>query len=916
MPRLLYLAGILTLSVVVASPVAAKPHSDEASRYNVLFIAIDDLNNGIGALNHEPKAHTPHIDRLAQNGVLFTNAHCAAPACNPSRVAVMTGLHPNSSGVYYNWQDWRESNTLKDATTLPQLFKDNGYLTLGGGKLYHAASLSNWGHEGYLDPEPWDDFFPSKQQQLPKEALPPQVPTNGNKKFYKGFFDWAALEIEDDEMGDAKVVSWAEEILAQDHEQPVFLAVGIYRPHIPWYTPASYFDQYPDSDYTPEAPPDDLDDVPAAGQDMARRHWHEWITENKKWPDAVQAYLASATFADAMVGRLLDALEKSPIADNTVVVLWSDHGYHLGHKEHWEKFALWEQTTNVPLIVAAPGIKRGRQSRRPVSLIDVYPTLAELCELESPPNLDGKSLVPLLKNPDAQKNRVALTTQGPGNNAVRSQNWRYIKYADGSEELYDHRSDPNEFTNLADDPKHQSVTKSHSAKIPNSNAPLDPAVRKDRSDDKPNIVLFFVDDLGWTDVGYRHPVYETPRIDQLASESIDFEQAYIASPTCSPSRSTLVTGKHPARLQIVRHIPGGPKHPDFDDFGRTDVEFNLWPDDPAQFPCRNWLPLEHTTYAEALKRLGYYNLFVGKWHLGHEKFHPVKQGFDRQIGTANAGHPGSYYPPYFKYSDVLEEEKERYLTDKLTDETVAFIEDYDRNQPFMISLWYYGVHKPHIGRKDLVKHFEDKGLEGAEAQYAAMIASVDESVGRVRDTLKAKGVDKDTLIVFTSDQGSWWENPPFRGSKRTDTLGEGGARVPFFVHWPGVTPAKGATNTSIVQTTDLFPTFVEIAGGNPANHEDLDGVSLLSTIKNNATLERGQPVFAYRAYQDLYASVREGPWKLLAYRSGKVNLYNVEKDRYEQADLAEAHPEIVQKLTKQLITWEQEMNVDQFSGVQ
>jgi len=182
--------------------------------------------------------------------------------------------------------------------------------------------------------------------------------------------------------------------------------------------------------------------------------------------------------------------------------------------------------------------------------------------------------------------------------------------------------------------------------------------------EQPNIVLFFVDDLGWSDLGYRNPVFESPNIDTLAREGLNFEQAYIACPTCSPSRATLLTGKHPARLQLVRHIPGGPKHPEFDKFGRTDKEFNLWQTDPVQFPCRNWLPLEHTTYAEVLKKLGYYNLFVGKWHLGHEKYHPVQQGFDCQIGTSNWGHPRSYYPPYFRNSDVLIEEKDRYLTDK------------------------------------------------------------------------------------------------------------------------------------------------------------------------------------------------------------------------------------------------------------
>jgi hypothetical protein len=270
--------------------------------------------------------------------------------------------------------------------------------------------------------------------------------------------------------------------------------------------------------------------------------------------------------------------------------------------------------------------------------------------------------------------------------------------------------------------------------------------------EQPNIVLFFVDDLGWSDLGYRNPVFESPNIDALAKEGLNFEQAYIASPTCSPSRATLLTGKHPARLKLVRHIPNNIEH-GFDKFGRTDKEFNLWETDPAQFPCVNWLALEHTTYAEALKELGYYNLFVGKWHLGHEDYHPIHQGFDRQIGTSNAGHPRSYYPPYFKNSDVLANEEDRYLTDKLTDETVKFIEQYNKAQPFMLSFWYYSVHGPHIGRKDLVKHFEGKGLTGRYASMATelMKTSTRPCVTKIGNYLPtAAAPSSSTILARTS----------------------------------------------------------------------------------------------------------------------------------------------------------------------
>ena len=430
----------------------------------------------------------------------------------------------------------------------------------------------------------------------------------------------------------------------------------------------------------------------------------------------------------------------------------------------------------------------------------------------------------------------------------------------------------------------------------------------------PNIVLLFADDMGWSDMGYRNDEFESPNLDKLARESLDFQQAYIACPTCSPSRATLLTGQHPARLELVRHIPTGPKHPDFDEFGRTDVEFNQWETDPAQVPCRNWLPLEHTTYAEALSELGYYNLFVGKWHLGHEKYHPIAQGFDHQIGTSNWGHPKSYHPPYFKNSDALAEEENRYLTDKLTDETVKFINGYDKHQPFMVSLWYYTVHGPHDGREDLVRYFESKGLTGRRTHYVAMVKSLDESIGRIRRALTEKGIDRETIVIFLSDQGSYFDNPPFRGGKRVDTLYEGGARVPFLFHWPSVT--KPGTKSNVpVQSTDLFPTLVEIAGGSPTNYKNLDGTSLVPVIKGNAPPDR-DALFGYRAYEDLYASVRSGDYKLLAYRSGKVKMYNVAKDTGEQTDLSETQPDRVRFLVEKLIAWEKEMGVEKYSGVQ
>jgi arylsulfatase A-like enzyme len=433
---------------------------------------------------------------------------------------------------------------------------------------------------------------------------------------------------------------------------------------------------------------------------------------------------------------------------------------------------------------------------------------------------------------------------------------------------------------------------------------------------QPNIVLFFVDDMGWSDLGYRNPVFESPNIDALAAESVDYQQAYIPTPTCSPSRATLLTGQHPARLRMVRHIPKDAAN-GFDKFRRTDQEFNLLKSDPAQFPSRNWVPLEEVTYAEALGDLGYYNLFVGKWHLGHEPYHPIHQGFDRQIGTSNAGAPKSYYPKYFQNSEVLDDEKDRYLTDLLTDETVEFIGDYDRDQPFMISMWYYSVHSPHQGRKDYVEHFEAKGLSGRYANYAAMVKSVDDSVGRVRAALTEKSIERETIIIFLSDQGGYFANPPFHGGKMSDTLYEGGARVPLLINWPGVTEGH-VKQDSIVQSTDLFPTLVEIGGGDATQFAKLDGISLLPTLKSAEAWTRPEAIFGYRAYEDLYATVREGDWKLTAYRSGYTKLYNLKDDIGETTDITWRDRDTRLKhslLVDALVDFELRMGIYEFSGV-
>lgn len=435
---------VAILLAVATSPAAEK-------RPNVLFIAIDDLNDWVGHLGGNEQAKTPHIDRLAARGVTFQQAHCAAPVCNPSRTALLSGLRPSTTGVYDNGTDWRK--VLPDTVTLPLHFRQNGYYVAGAGKIYHEAFRRRTDWSDYLersggDPKPKGD--------------------NGGV----GGIRFAPLDCEDADMADYRSVSYIIEQLKRPREKPFFLACGLYKPHMPWNVPRKYFEMHPlDKIVLPKVLDTDLDDVPAAGKKMAAPEGdHKTMVESGRWKEAVQAYLAASSFADAMVGRLIEGLDKSPHKDNTIVVLWGDHGWHLGEKLHWRKFTLWEEATRAPLIFVAPGVtKPSGNCRRTVDFMSVYPTLCELCDLPIPKHVEGKSVRKLLADPNAPWYEPALTTHGYGNHALRSEAWRYIQYADGSEELYDERKDPHEWTNLAGDEKYNPVTAEFKQMLPRVN---------------------------------------------------------------------------------------------------------------------------------------------------------------------------------------------------------------------------------------------------------------------------------------------------------------------------------------------------------------------------------------------------------------------------------------------------------------
>jgi arylsulfatase A-like enzyme len=377
-----------------------------------------------------------------------------------------------------------------------QHFRAHGYRVLGGGKIYHHTLGNNppeeWDHfEPQVHDNPWHYRCPVAGQTVIKPGLhwPPGFPLNGLEAVARGRrppvnyreFDWGPLDCDDLQMGDGQVVRWAMEEIQREREddRPQFLAVGIYRPHLSWYAPQSHFDRYRLEEVVlPPRKSGDLDDVPPAGRKMAGQRSVDFdlIRREDRYREAVRAYLASISFADALVGRLVDALKAAGRENRTIIILWSDHGWHLGEKDTWHKMTLWRRATHVPLIVVAPGLTTpGTRCNRPVDLLDLYPTLVELCGLPAPPQkLDGVSLVPLLRDPGGPRERPALTTYQRGNHAVSGERFRLIRYQDGSEELYDVEKDPHEWSNLAGNPDYDEARERLARWLPKTDAPNAP----------------------------------------------------------------------------------------------------------------------------------------------------------------------------------------------------------------------------------------------------------------------------------------------------------------------------------------------------------------------------------------------------------------------------------------------------------
>ena len=581
--------SLFIIFLVVHTAVAAK-------RPNVLFIAVDDMNDWIGCMGSTPSAITPNFDRLAARGVNFLNAHTAGVYCAPSRAAIFSGQFASTTGCY---QDANYFTHHPQIEALQMSFAKAGYDTFGAGKLFHHP-------EGMIDTRGWTGFFlrNSKQRKTGwpldswgedtpfPEPFPASIYNRGQKVTGGLFLEWGSIpDDKEEEMADTIRINWAVEQLKKEHEKPFFIGVGLYAPHFPNYCPQKYFDLYDAAQI--ELPPykeGDLDDLPEKIKKMKtnRSRIHQRLESLNAVDDAIHGYLACISYADAMIGRVLDALDRSPYADNTIVVLWSDHGYHHGEKGDWGKHTLWERTSNVPFIWAGPGVAKGAVTDVSVSLIDMYPTLVEMCDLPRPRQvLEGQSLAKTLAKPSGAKDRtVFLPHMHAGEYATINRDWRYIRYGDDGEELYDLKRDPNEWVNLAGEQRYAGIKAEMRKYAPKAFAPPNPKLNKHKDlvyegdtfrwekgaavtlkKPKPaetgksvpqasngkNVLFIVCDDLNTHVAPSGYGPIHTPNLARFAAEGITFQRAFCQYPVCGPSRASFLNGLYPESSGVLNN---------------------------------------------------------------------------------------------------------------------------------------------------------------------------------------------------------------------------------------------------------------------------------------------------------------------------------------------------------------------------
>jgi arylsulfatase A-like enzyme len=852
---------------------------------NVLFIAVDDLNHWVGHLGRNRQAKTPNLDRLAARGVTFSNAHCAAPLCNPSRAALLSGLRPGTTGVYQNSDPY--SGVIQSQQSLFSHFRKVGWKTLARGKLWHGGI-------GFRDQ--WVGEGSGEKSDL------------GAARFLEnrsiGGIQFGVLKGGDELVPDTATADYGISQLEQQHEGPFFLALGFHKPHMPWNVPQKYYDLHPlDEIELPPVRDGDLSDIPEAGLRMAKPEGdHAEVLKSGRWKEAVQAYLAACSYLDAQIGRVLDALDKSVHRENTMICLWGDHGWHLGEKEHWRKFALWEEATRVPLIWVVPGMTQGGGvCSRPVDLMSVYPTLCSLAGVPVPAHVEGRSIDSLLRAPQAEWDGAAVTTFGKNNHAVRNSRWRYIRYADGSEELYDHQSDPYEWTNLAGAGDLAGVKAELSRYFPNKNVdgvrvgagsgevgagdaarkrgkgakkkageaggravsppgksaavPLPSKSRLSQAvltsatavgrpspvpAERPNIVWLIVEDMSADFSCYGQRDIQTPNVDALALSGTKFTRAFVTAPICSICRSALITGCYQTNIGAENHRSSVPGH------------LIQLPDGVRLVP-------------ELFRAAGY--------HVNNLTVEDFLRPADEVRSSPRVKVAKTDYN--FVWSSEIAYDRDHWMARK-------------DGQPFLVQVQLHGgKHRgqgngrewPERALRDLGTttpaaglHLppwlpEDPVIVEDWAQYLDTVRWTDVEVGRVMERLKSAGELERTVIFFMTDHG-------ISHVRAKQFLYDSGTHVPLIVSGPRI--AAGKIREDVVEHIDLAATSLALAGiALPPRMQSRDIL--------RADYKPRQYVFAARDRADetvdLIRSVRDERWKYIW--NGFPNRPYLQPNRYK-----------------------------------
>jgi arylsulfatase A-like enzyme len=872
----------------------------QAAPPNVLFIVADDLNAGFATYGH-PQVKTPHLDRLAKMGVRFDRAYCSYPVCNASRTSFLSGRHPRSTGVVGNGVDPR-ALLGADFKFLPEHFKERGYFTAGIGKITHTPEfLKSIRWDVVTDPQHDPELFEEVNARVLRTRPDEQHP-------------------------DGITARLASRLMEEHRGGPFFIGAGFHRPHLPLIAPQKYFDLYPPDQITVPTgtTPPDLPEI-------ARPPFYDAHLPPEEARARIHAYHACVTFMDAQLGVLMEAMDRLALWDSTVVVFLSDNGYHLGeHGGFWGKMSLMDQSSRVPLIIHAPGMTAGACAA-PVSLVDVFPTITELCGQPQPQGLEGRSLVPLLRDPSASWEHPACSVVVRGEKregrldlgrSAHTGRQTFIQWPDGSRQLYDDLADPAQTHNLATDPAQTAlITTLQAALLPESSIPAIRGIghsegadeKKARREKKkkeietrattpqastsatkrpPNVIVILADDLGYHDLSIHGCTdIPTPHIDSLAKNGVRCTDAYITAPVCSPSRAGLLTGRYQNR------------------FG---FEFLVSPDAVTATGEKAGLDPREKTIANHFQALGHTTGCIGKWHLGDTSAHlPMQRGFDVFYGSP--GQSNYFTPTLIDSAQSSKPTKVTspgyYLTDDYASRAAAFVEQHAA-KPFFLYLPHFAAHTPYQADEARLAKFSSI-TDPKRRTFAAMVSALDDAVGTLLAALRKSGLEENTLLFFLSDNGGTGgvgDNRPLRGGK--GSTWEGGIRTPFLVQWKGTLPA-GLVYREPISSLDILPTALAAVGAKVDAQWQLDGVNLLPHFQGtNTELPHAHLFWRFGTQR----AIRSGAWKLVQAReerggsiqiakAGPWRLYNLRQDPAEQNDLIAKQPDKARKLTQLWEKW-------------